>query len=220
MFESFFIKRVRSKCFNNWLKPLYFSWFKYFRIWFLCFKKLCGVHPTMESNSAVCITPRSQWSKFVKKLGGVHPTTESSSAMCFPLQSQSWRCLSHFGVKLCYVHHTAESNCSPQSQNRNLCFSLVAFKGTIRRNPFRGEHIQYCKSWKKRIEEFFKNLVSLKFWLHRVIHTTELNFSNLVIEYLGESKPNSKILWPVYQGPGWVRIMKKIEVENLVTHTF
>ena len=158
----------------------------------------------LSKNSAVCIPLLSQARQCASQ----------------PLQSQSWRCLSHCGVKLCSVHHTAESNCSPQSQNRNLCFSLVAFKGTIRRNPFRGEHIQYCKSWKKRIEEFFKNLVSLKFWLHRVIHTTELNFSNLVIEYLGESKPNSKILWPVYQGPGWVRIMKKIEVENLVTHTF
>ena len=41
------------------------------------------------------------------------------------------------------------------------------------------------------------------------MHTTESNFSIFVIEYLGESKLNSKILWPVYQGPRWVRIMKK-----------
>ena len=34
-----------------------------------------------------------------------------------------------------------------------------------------------------------------------------------------KSKPNSKILKPVYQGPVWVRIMKKMEVKNLVTHS-
>ena len=32
-------------------------------------------------------------------------------------------------------------------------------------------------------------------------------------------KPNLKILKPVLWGPGWVRIMKKIDVENLVTHS-
>ena len=34
-----------------------------------------------------------------------------------------------------------------------------------------------------------------------------------------KSKPNSKILFPVYQGPRWVLIMKKIEVENLAKHS-
>ena len=139
----------------------------------------------------VCIPPWSQTLRCASHRVVSDQNLSKNSAVCIPLlsqarqcasqplQSQSWRCLSHCGVKLCYVHHTAESNCSPQSQNRNLCFSLVAFKGTIRRNPFRGEHIQYCKSWKKRIEEFFKNLVSLKFWLYRVIHTTESNFFEL-----------------------------------------
>ena len=35
-----------------------------------------------------------------------------------------------------------------------------------------------------------------------------------VTEYLGEIE---KTLWPVYQGPRWVLIMKNIEVKNLVT---
>ena len=43
----------------------------------------------------------------------------------------------------------AETNCTPWSQNRNLHLSLVAFKGTIRRNPFRGEHIYHEKKDKK-----------------------------------------------------------------------
>ena len=34
-----------------------------------------------------------------------------------------------------------------------------------------------------------------------------------------KSKPNSKIIRPDYQWPGWVRIMKKMEDENLVTHS-
>ena len=48
------------------------------------------------------------------------------------------------------------------------------------------------------------------------MHTAEL-FKNLHI--LAKSKPNSKILEPVYQGPRWVRTMKQMEVENLVTHS-
>ena len=52
-----------------------------------------------------------------------------------------------------------------------------------------------------------------------MLHTAESNFSNFVIEYLGKkSKPNAKIFYPVHQGPRWDRIMKKMEVENLVTH--
>ena len=36
---------------------------------------------------------------------------------------------------------------------------------------------------------------------------------------LQKSKPNLKILKPVYQGPRWVWIMKKMELENLLTHS-
>ena len=63
------------------------------------------------------VTPRCashrwvKWSKLLKKLRGVHPTTE-----CFPPRSAF-----HRRVKLRGVHHTGESNCTPWSQNRNIC---------------------------------------------------------------------------------------------------
>ena len=63
------------------------------------------------------------------------------------------------------VHHTAESSSTvcitPRSQNRNLCESLGTFKETIRRNPFRGEHIYYERKGveKKKCISY----VSLKF---------------------------------------------------------
>ena len=88
---------------------------KYFRIRFRfrrdirIFKKLCGVHPTAESDSAVCITPRSQ-------TRGVHHTTESSdeefsksSGVCITPRSQTPRWAVYCGVKLRGVHHTTES---------------------------------------------------------------------------------------------------------------
>ena len=51
------------------------------------------------------------------------------------------------------------------------------------------------------------------------MHIAELNFSIFMIEYLGEIETEFEILKPVYQGPRWVRIMKKTKVENLVTHS-
>ena len=47
------------------------------------------------------------------------------------------------------------------------------------------------------------------------MHTAELLKNSNI---LAKAKPNSKIFKPVYQGPGWVRIMKKIVVENIETH--
>ena len=63
------------------------------------FKKLRGVHPTEESDSTVCIIPRSQTSrcasfrgvmktKHLKKLRSVHPTAESDSVVCITPRSQ------------------------------------------------------------------------------------------------------------------------------------
>ena len=42
-------------------------------------------------------------------------------------------------------------------------------------------------------------------------------FRTLWSNISAKSKLNAKILQPVYQGPRWVQIMKKLEVENLVT---
>ena len=111
---------------------------------------------------------RHIWTSMTPKLRSVHPTGESGNK-------------NFCAVKLCGMHQTAESNCTPRIQNRNLCESLVAFKGTIRRNPVRG-HL----SWKKTFEEKFFDLLSLKFWLSGVMHTAESNFLNFVIEYLGK----------------------------------
>ena len=44
------------------------------------------------------------------------------------------------------------------------------------------------------------------------------NFQALRSNISVKLKPNSQMLKPVHQGPGWVRIMKTMEVANLVTH--
>ena len=130
--------------------------------------RLCGVHPTAESSSAVCIIPQSLGSQLSQKtlqsashrrvkLRGVLPNAESSSALCITLRSQAPRCASYQGVKLHGVMHTVESTCTQQSQNQNLWESLVAFKGTIRRIPFWGK--LFCK---KRFEETIFELPRLK----------------------------------------------------------
>ena len=113
-------------------RPPFFSWFepikapdeqlKYFRILFRfiweirIFKKLCGVHPTAESDSAVCITPL-----FWVKLRGVHHTVESSSVVCIPLLSQALRCAWYHGVKLLGVHPTEDSSDQHFFQNSLVC---------------------------------------------------------------------------------------------------
>ena len=92
---------------------------KYFRIRFRfhryirIFKKLRGVHPTVEFDSEVCITPRSQTPLCALyrgvKLRGVQ--------LCIPPRSQAPRCASHRRVKwskylekLRSVHLTADSD--------------------------------------------------------------------------------------------------------------
>ena len=108
----------------------------------------------------------------------MHPTVESSFPVCFPRQSQALRCASHRGVKL----HTGESNCTLRSQNRNLCESLDAFKGTNRRNPFRDEHIYHERKDLKKFFLFAKPKI-LSPWCHAHY---EIEFSNFVIKYLGK----------------------------------
>ena len=86
------------------------------------------------------------------KLPGVHPT-----------RSQAPRCATHHGVKLRSVHHTAESSDQNFFKNSAVCItlqrqapqcaskslSLVAFKGTMRRNPFGGENIYHERKYLK-----------------------------------------------------------------------
>ena len=51
------------------------------------------------------------------------------------------------------------------------------------------------------------------------MHTAEPTFSNFVIEYPGEIETEIENILACYQGPRWVWIMIKMEVENLVTHS-
>ena len=62
----------------------------------------------------------------------------------------------HRIVNLPSVYHNEETNCAPRSQNQNLCLSLVAFKGTVRRNPFTGENIYHeIKDLKEILQEIY-----------------------------------------------------------------
>ena len=82
--------------------------------------KLREVHPTGESDSAVCIPLGSQTPRCASylrvKVPSVHYTTESSD----PISQKTLQCASHRGVKLRSVHHTTESRSvvciTPQSQ--------------------------------------------------------------------------------------------------------
>ena len=146
---------------------------------------------------------RHIWTSMTPKLRSVHSTGESGNK-------------NFCAVKLCGMHHTAESNCTPRIQNWNLCESLVAFKGTIRRNPVRG-HL----SWKKTFEEKIFDLLSLKFWLsggcnaHRRVELFEL------CDRISWQNRNriGKYFSLFIRGPGGFESWKKIEIENLVTHS-
>ena len=92
---------------------------KYFCIWgrfcrdIQIFKKLRGVLPTTETDSAVSNIPRSpQWAA---PRGELHP-----GVSCTPW-SQAPLYASHCGVKLCSVHHTTESSDEQFSKNSVVC---------------------------------------------------------------------------------------------------
>ena len=128
----------------------------------------CSQAPRCASYRRVKCTLYS--TNFLKKLCGVQ--------LCIPPRSQVPWCASYRGVKLCGVH-TFESKWK----------SLVAYKGTIGRIPFRGKlFLVFILSCKKRFEEKMFELLRLKFWLCGVMHIPELNFSNFVIKYHGEIK--------------------------------
>ena len=73
--------------------------------------ELCGVHPTAEPTSVVCIILWSQGYQLSQKtprfashcgvkLQGVLPTAESSSKVCITLCSQALQCATYSRVKL------------------------------------------------------------------------------------------------------------------------
>ena len=110
---------------------------------------------TKNGHFRISLTPRSathrgvNCTKILKKLRGVQHT-----AVCNTPRSQAPRSATHRRVKLRGLQHTAESKCTPRSQNRNLWESLVAFKGTIRKNPFRGKLFYHVR---KDLKNFFLN---------------------------------------------------------------
>ena len=75
-------------------------------------------------------------------LRGLHHTAKSISVVCIAQQSQSLQCASHPVVKL----HTAE-----WALKNSLVSSCFYSIGTIRRNPFRGEHSYHEKIVKWRM---------------------------------------------------------------------
>ena len=141
----------------------------------------------------------------------MHHTAESSSTVCITLRSQ----VTQPSQKLGGVFHTTRSNCTTRSQNWNLCNSLVAFKGTIRRNSFRGKYIYH----KKKIWRNFFSFAKLKILTplchaHRGVEFFEL------CDWI--TQQNGKRIWKYFslfiRGPHGFESCKQIEVKNLVTH--
>ena len=69
--------------------------------------------------------------RILKKLLGVHPTVESDSAVCIIPRSQTLWCASYRGVKLRIANHTAESvtcQVSVLSRNFTIVISLWCLK--------------------------------------------------------------------------------------------
>ena len=77
---------------------------------------------------------------------------------------------------------------------------------------------------KEKISRNFLDKLSLKFWLRGVMHTSEYtaesNFSNFVIEYLGEIETEFENTLLCLSGAQMgSNHEKKLEVKNLVTHS-
>ena len=162
---------------------------------------LGGAQHTAEIISEVCNTPqRWSWQCAVycrDDLRGVQPTEEMISAVCNPLRRWSPRCATHRGDDLRSVQHTSEINCTLQNQNQNLHFSIIAFKETIRRNPFMGKHIYHER----------KDLKICTLWRQLCDQISWWNW-NQIQKYIS-----------LFIRAKWVQIMKKLEVKNLMTHS-
>ena len=104
------------------------------------------------------------------KLHSVHHPARSIYAVCIIPHSQTLRCASHQGVK---IEIFVSLWLLLKGQSREILLGVNTEPWT-------------CLSWKKRCEEIFFKLLSLKFALRCIKHTAESNFSNFVIEYLGK----------------------------------
>ena len=156
---------------------------------------------TAESDFAVCITRRSQ-------------TTSKMSVLLF---SNLWRLSALFYRKTSDVKKISWTICDFQYNFHCNIFrhhrEIRIVKFRIKTDTWQATYSAvWCTPW-----SCFKYIFS---WLRGMMHTAELDslgwckldssvFKNSNI--WAKSKPNSEILYPVYQGPRW-------EVKNLVTH--
>ena len=134
----------------------------------------------------------------------------------------------------CGVHHSAES-WKKYLKNRNSAVCIKPWSQTahcgVRIDIFESlslllkrqsgkillwvnKSIMKEKIW--RTIFWFAKPKILTLWCHA--HQSRI-FRTLRSTISDKSKLNLKILYPVHQGPIWVRIMRKMEVENLVTHS-
>ena len=162
----------------------------------------------------MCIPPRSQTPGCTSlrgvRLRGVHHTAESSSAVCITPRSQAPRCASYRGVKginflkkLCGVHHTAESSSAvciiPPSQAPR-CASHCGVKLLTAESSFKRDNQESIKSGFKLTKnvDFFELCDQISRWNRNWIR----KYFSLFIRGLDGFE-------------SW----KKLEVENLVTHS-
>ena len=90
-----------------------------------------------------------------------------------------------------------------------LLFSL--FKATLRASHYRSFLLIFSSTsfmGEKNWNINSGGSPNLEFWLCGVLYTAESKFLHDQ-QYSAKSQPNSKILLPVHQEPGWARIMKK-----------
>ena len=107
LFEPIWAPDKQAKIFSNWvsISRRYSNFLKALQCASHRGVRLRGVHHSAESDSAVCITPRSQALRCASLRGVKGTNFLKNSAVCILPRSQAPRCASHRGVKL----HTAES---------------------------------------------------------------------------------------------------------------
>ena len=141
-------------------------------------------------------------------LHGVIHTIELDFPVWCTLWSLTLRWDAHRGAWLCGIMHTLELDygmwCTPWSFFEKL--------GSL-------DSMVWCTPWSFLNTFFHDSAVWCTPWSQtRGMMQTGDHFKNSNIS--AKCKLNSKILlYPVYPGPRWVQIMKKIKVENLVTHS-
>ena len=119
------------------------------------------------------------------------------------------------------MHPTAESSSAvyitPRSQTANRGVRIKNFASLWL--LLKGQSLELLLRVNTSIMK--EEILSIKggFTKPKMLTPQSQNFLTLCTNILAKSAPNKKLIKSVHQGPGWVRIMKKIEVENLLTHS-